>query len=55
MHPYNSVATRFAHMTVAQFRAFKRAYAVLIRAGILPDNAVNILLDALEERYRRAS
>ena len=43
-------------LNVTQFRAFKKALAVLMRAGITRDNAITILTSAgLEFRHRMVS
>ena len=44
-----SVLARF---TLAEFRAFKRAVAVLVRSGVAYDDAVNLLVDARDNRKR---
>lgn len=47
-----------ASMTVTEFRAFRKAYAILVRAGIGRDYAINMLTEALDrqrqeiQRYR---
>ena len=41
----SSVDLRVLHMTVAEFKALKRAIRVLIAAGVSYDTAADLLLD----------
>jgi len=42
--------TAILGMTVAEYRAFRKAVSVLMRAGVYNDEAVRVLLDARARR-----
>jgi hypothetical protein len=43
-----------ANFTVSEFRAFKRAYNVLLRTGMHPDQAVDILVASMMQKKFQA-
>jgi hypothetical protein len=43
-------ADRFLAMSVSEFRAFKKAYRVLLAVGMHYDQAADILIAAIESR-----
>ena len=47
----DNTASWLANMTVTEFRAFRKALATLIRAGIQRDDAIGILHNAAVNRY----
>lgn len=47
----DDIAVWLAHMTVTQFRAFRKALATLRRAGVPHDIAMSVLHHAAVNRY----